>query len=45
MTTFEIPTVETENFRLRAPQMSDLDAYTVFGASYRSAGEWPTNTG
>ena len=38
MTTFEIPTVETENFRLRAPQMSDLDAYTVFGASYRSAG-------
>ena len=38
MTTFEIPTVETENFRLRAPQMSDLDAYNVFGAYYRSAG-------
>ena len=33
-----IPTVETENFRLRAPQMSDLDAYTAFCKSYRSLG-------
>ncbi len=38
MTAFEIPTVETENFRLRAPQMSDLSAYAEFGASYRSVG-------
>jgi len=33
-----IPTVETENFRLRAPQMSDLKAYTEFCVSYRSVG-------
>lgn len=38
MTTFDIPTLDTENFRLRALQMSDLDAYTEFGASYRSVG-------
>ena len=35
---FDIPTIETERFRLRAPQMSDLDAYTAFCTSYRSVG-------
>jgi len=38
MTTLDIPVVETENFHLRAPQISDLDAYTEFSASYRSVG-------
>lgn len=37
-TDLHIPTVETENLILRAPQASDLPAYTRFCASPRSAG-------
>lgn len=32
-----IPVIETENLRLRAPQMSDLAPYAAFGASEQSA--------
>jgi len=35
MTTFTIPTVETENLRLRAPVWSDFDAYAAFRMSDR----------
>lgn len=34
----QIPTLETENLILRAPQASDLDAYTAFNLSERSKG-------
>jgi len=34
----DIPTVQTERFVMRAPQLSDLEAYTAFGSSYRSVG-------
>ena len=30
MTTLTIPTIETENLRLRAPRLSDFDAYAAF---------------
>ncbi|MFA3920289.1 GNAT family N-acetyltransferase [Ruegeria hyattellae] len=37
-TTLHIPTLETERLILRAPRLSDLDAYAAFCASPRSAG-------
>lgn len=35
-TSFHIPTLMTERLRLRAPRLSDLEAYAEFGASERS---------
>lgn len=32
----QIPVIETENLRLRAPVMADMEAYLAFGASERS---------
>lgn len=37
-TLIEIPTVETDRLRLRAPRWSDFEAYAAFCASPRSAG-------
>ncbi|MEP5729029.1 MAG: GNAT family N-acetyltransferase [Sulfitobacter sp.] len=37
MTTIIIPTIETENLRLRAPKWSDFDAFAAFRASDRTA--------
>ncbi|MDV7142519.1 GNAT family protein [Tropicimonas sp. TH_r6] len=37
MSSFTIPTVETDRLRLRAPEMRDFDAYADFYASERSA--------
>ncbi|MCL6284532.1 GNAT family N-acetyltransferase [Ruegeria sp. 2012CJ41-6] len=37
-TTLHIPTLETERLTLRAPRLSDLDAYAAFCASPRSVG-------
>ncbi|WP_372570481.1 GNAT family N-acetyltransferase [Ruegeria jejuensis] len=38
MTTVTIPTLETERLTLRAPKMSDFEAYAAFCGSDRSAG-------
>lgn len=38
VTTFEIPTFETERLRLRAPRMSDFETYAEFRGSERSKG-------
>ncbi|PRY23695.1 ribosomal-protein-alanine N-acetyltransferase [Aliiruegeria haliotis] len=37
MTTFNIPTLQTDRFTLRAPCLSDFEAYAAFGSSERSA--------
>jgi ribosomal-protein-alanine N-acetyltransferase len=38
MTTFTIPTLETERLILRAPDPSDFEAYAVFNASEQTKG-------
>ena len=46
-TTFHIPTLRTERLTLRAPKMSDLEAYIAFRASDRSrhvGGPFPAET-
>lgn len=37
MTTLTIPTIETENLRLRCPEWSDFDAFAAFRMSDRTA--------